>query len=157
MPDLLRTQRELSDRDRQSVVLLRFLAPIPRVAVWEFMRIRMSKEMLDDGERKFFRADEVQPHRVGPRRCKACGKMRDEIDARVQVCVNPSCSVFQVLVECGPLRGVIKLLIAPDFEEPGDRLNAVGLILDRRYNQKTMAGVYRTAGQVCDEMGWSLT
>ena len=156
MPDLLRRQTELTERDRQSIVLLRFADPVPRVGVWQFMRIRLSVEMFDDGEEKFFRAKQVQPHRVGPRRCKACGAMREEIDDRVQVCRREQCRAFQVLIECGPLRGVIKLLIASDFEEPDRRLNRVGLVLDRRYNEPTMKNVFRLAGQICDEMGWVL-
>ena len=49
-----------------------------------------------------------------------------------------------------------KLLIADEFVEPDGRLNRVGLILDRRYNDRVLAGVYRAAGMLCDELGWRL-
>lgn len=149
-------QLALPDEIRQSVVLLRFAEPIPRSFCHHFVRIRLSEKMKASGEDRFYQLQIVQAHRAGLRPCRYCGGERSQQSETAQVCENPACSYHKVPVECGPLRGVLKLLVASDFIEDGDRLNAVGLILDRRYDDDTLAAVYRTAGQICDEMGWRL-
>lgn len=153
---LLKDSRQLPDHLKGSIVLLRFAEPIPRIASHHFVRVRLSEKMLRDGESKAYRSEIVQPHRTGKRKCRICDRPRDEIDESTQVCGNPQCELFSKPVSCGTLQGVIKVLIAKDFEEPDGRLNAVGLILDRRYNEQTLAAIYRTAGMLCDQMGWSL-
>jgi hypothetical protein len=56
-----------------SIVLLRFAEPIPRIASQpHFVRVRLSEKMLRDGESKAYRADIVQPHRTGQRKCRIC-------------------------------------------------------------------------------------
>ena len=149
-------QLALPDEIRQSVVLLRFAEPVPRAFCHHFVRIRLTEEMKTRGEEKFHRLTQVQPHRAGIRPCRYCGGERSQQSPSAQCCENPACQYYKVPVECGPLRGVLKILVASDFVEEGDRLNAVGLVLDRRYDDDVLAAVYRAAGQLCDEMGWRL-
>ena len=151
-----RESQQLPDHLRGSVVLLRFAEPIPRHAVYHFVRIRLTEAMKADGEESHYRVHSVQPHRAGQRPCVLCGVPRKQISENEQVCENGLCRNYGTPVSCGPLRGVLKMLISPDFEEEGGRLNRVGLILDRRYNDETLAGVYRAAGMLCDQLGWSL-
>lgn len=35
-------------------------------------------------------------------------------------------------------------------------VNACVIVLDRRYSEKTLAAIYRTAGELCDQMQWRL-
>ena len=153
---LIKGNAELPDSLRQSVVLLRFEKPISRFVVHHFMRVRLNDAMYADGEDSHYQADIVQPYRVGEKPCKHCGTRRRQVGETVQTCPNESCNHHLVLVECGPLKGVLKLLIADEFVEPDGSLNRVGLMLDRRYNTRTLAGVYRAAGMLCDELGWRL-
>lgn len=141
---------------RGSVVLLRFAEPISRIHSHHLMRVRLTQGMLDDGEDGAYRVNLVQPHRIGQRPCRACKQPRRQVALTEQWCENPSCRMHRRRVECGPLAGVLKLLIADEFVEPDGRLNRVGLILDRRYNDRVLAGVYRAAGMLCDELGWRL-
>ena len=149
-------QRHLPDHLKGSIVILRFAKPISRMAAHHFVRVRLSEKMLRDGEDDSYRPEIVQPHRIGKRPCRLCSRMRDVLSESTQVCGNEDCPIFGTPIECGTLKGVIKILVAKDFEEPDGMLNAVGLILDRRYNDQTLAAIYRTAGMLCDQMGWSL-
>ena len=151
-----RDAAHLPDELRGSVVLLLFAEPISRIHSHHLMRVRLTQGMLDDGEDGAYRAGVVQPHRIGQRPCRACGHPRRQIAPTEQWCENPTCRMHRRRVECGPLAGVLKLLIADEFVEPDGRLNRVGLILDRRYNDRVLAGVYRAAGMLCDELGWRL-
>ena len=151
-----RDAAHLPDELRGSVVLLRFAEPISRIASHHLMRVRLTQAMLDDGEAGAYRAGLVQPHRIGQRPCRACNQPRRQIAPTEQWCENPVCRMHRRRIECGPLAGVLKLLIADDFVEPDGRLSRVGLILDRRYNDRVLAGVYRAAGMLCDELGWRL-
>ena len=155
--DRVRRDRQLVPDDiKGSVVLLRFVEPVSRLAVHHFMRVRLNEKMLHGGEGESYRAEIVQPHRVGPRPCRACDQPRRQITQTTQWCENPACALHRIHVECGPLKGVLKLLIAPDFVEPDGRINRVGLILDQRYNEWVLAATYRAAGMLCDELGWRL-
>ena len=151
-----RDTAHLPEELRGSVVLLRFAEPISRIASHHLMRVRLTQGMLDDGEDGAYRAGVVQPHRIGQRPCRACKRSRRQITPTEQWCENPLCRMHRRRIECGPLAGVLKLLIADEFVEPDGRLNRVGLILDRRYNNRVLAGVYRAAGMLCDELGWRL-
>ena len=154
-----RVRREtahLPDELRGSVVLLRFAEPISRIHSHHLMRVRLTGAMFDDGEDGSYRAGLVQPHRIGQRPCRACRQPRRQIAPTEQWCENPACRMHRRRIECGPLAGVLKLLIADEFVELDGRLNRVGLILDRRYNDRVLAGVYRAAGMLCDELGWRL-
>ena len=151
-----RDTAHLPDELRGSVVLLRFAEPISRIASHHLMRVRLTHEMFDDGEDESYRAGLVQPHRIGQRPCRACKRPRRQIAPTEQWCENPACRMHRRRIECGPLAGVLKLLIADEFVELDGRLNRVGLILDRRYNDRVLAGVYRAAGLLCDELGWRL-
>jgi hypothetical protein len=151
-----RDTAHLPDELRGSVVLLRFAEPISRIASHHLMRVRLTQAMFDDGEDGSYRAGLVQPHRIGQRPCRACKQPRRQIAPTEQWCENPVCRMHRRRIECGPLAGVLKLLIADDFVEPDGRLSRVGLILDRRYNDRVLAGVYRAAGMLCDELGWRL-
>ena len=151
-----RDAAHLPDELRGSVVLLRFAEPISRIASHPLMRVRLTQGMLDDGEDGAYRAGVVQPHRIGQRPCRACKRPRRQIAPTEQWCENPACRMHRRRIECGPLAGVLKLLVADEFVEPDGRLNRVGLILDRRYNDRVLAGVYRAAGMLCDELGWRL-
>ena len=151
-----RDTAQLGEDLRGSVVLLRFDEPISRIHSHTLMRVRLTREMFDDGEEGVYRAGLVQPHRIGQRPCRACKQPRRQIAPTEQWCENPICRMHRLRIECGPLAGVVKLLVAEEFVEPDGRLNRVGLILDRRYNNRVLAGVYRAAGMLCDELGWRL-
>ena len=154
---ILAGNRDLPSDVRQSVVMLRFAEPIPRVFAYHFVRVRLSDQMFGDGEDGFFQASVIQPHRVAIRPCRSCDTERVRVGQTTQMCPNSSCPYCGVEVECGPLRGVVKVGLSPEFEAPDGRLDRLALILDRRYNEKTLANVYRTAGELCDIMGWRLT
>ena len=151
-----RDTAHLPDELRGSVVLLRFAEPISRIHSHHLMRVRLTEAMFDDGEDGSYRAGLVQPHRIGQRPCRACKRPRRQIAPTEQWCENPACRMHRRRIECGPLAGVLKLLVADEFVEPDGRLNRVGLLLDRRYNDRVLAGGYRAAGMLCDELGWRL-
>jgi len=172
---LIKGNRDLPSDKKQSMVLLTFGRPIPRALAGDFLRIHLSPAMKGGGEDEFHDVGLAQPHRSGPQRCMRCGQYMRQVSVTGYRCGNGQCrdecgrpSALKTQY-AGPLRGVVKLMIAPDFvshRETKTRstgevyvsewLNRLILVLDRRYHEVVLAAVYRTAGELCDMRGWKL-
>lgn len=190
--------QQLPDTLRQSCVLLTFGQPVRSANTGEFLRIHLTPGMMQDGEESFYLAEQFQPHRCQVRLCTGCGGRLDRIAEQYAVCRAPACRLRGKRVAFGPVRGVVDVLVFPDFvvdrtveqfpvPDPAaqpptladflhrrvsrsslrrtptilqDRMvewvDRCLLVLDRRYNDRTLASVYRTAGEICDMRGWSL-
>lgn len=167
--------RQIPDQYRQAMVLVQLAMPIRRMWKEEFLRIQLSHEGLRDGEGDFYRANVVQSHRAGEQFCSRCWKPMRRVLSDTWQCQTATCRNFRKPVSAGPLRGVVKVAVrllandrpaidcrranALDPESvllPDDQLSAVLLCLDRRYNQKTLDGVYRAAAALCEDMGWGV-
>jgi len=51
---------------------------------------------------------------------------------------------------------ILRVLRWPENKIPVDMVNGCLLILDRRYPEECLKAVWRTAGLICDEMGWRM-
>lgn len=148
--DLLRGQRMLGGDVRQSRVLIRLAEPVPRGMVWEFLRIRLTPEMLAGGEERAYQVALTQPHRANfARRCPRCRVATRQVAETTWRC--PSC---HRLVDGTPLRGVVRLEIPSDAVDADGMVSQVILCLDRRYSRRVLDAVYRTAGVLCESLGW---
>ena len=159
--ELLRGQRHLPEDLRQSVVLLVFREPVPRYVVSEFLRIHLQQMQLERGEQSAYMASVFQPHRVGPKPCPRCGNIMRPVAEAWSVCECAGCEIFQRRVMHGPLIGVINVLTWTDsvvgHTESGEELvKNCGLVLDRRYDETTLAAVYRTAEALAEFLGRNL-
>ena len=155
--ELLRGQRNLPEQLRQSVVLIEFRKPIPRWKVSEFLRIHLQRMQLERGEQSAFMAEVFQPHRVGPKPCPRCGNTMQPMSESWSKCNCAGCELFQKRVMHGPLIGVINVLTWTDsvtgHTETGEELvRNCGLVLDRRYDETTLAAVYRTAEALAENL-----
>lgn len=170
----LKMQGQLARWLRQSCVLLKFKEPISRSRTGEFLLIRLSEFMKQNGEGRFYKVDIFQPHRAGRQICPACRQVMARISESTLKCVNAKCDNFQLRNRIGPCRGVVKVLTFPDFVVDTQRIhlppdldgkpqwrdveyvNACVLVLDRRYKESVLAGIYRTAGILCEQNRWKL-
>lgn len=146
---------------RQSCVLLRFKKPINTICVSEFYRIHLTLQQLNGGEDKFYMAEVNQTNRTMARNCPACGTIMAKITTTQQTCREKGCKNFQRINQCGPIRGVVRVQtfkewIVTDPHHGNQATPAVLLVLDRRYNDNVLAGVYRAAGVICDQWAWEL-
>lgn len=195
--DIVSGNKALPEGMRESAVLLTFAQPVRSARVGEFLRLHLTDGMKQDGEEEFYEAELYQPTRVDPKLCRTCGEQMRRISPVLSACHNPKCAKRGQRVHDGPVRGVVDVLVFPDFvvdrtvekirvPDPSKaptladvlkrrvRLSQLGptptmdqpmvvewvdrcvLVLDRRYNARTLAGVYRTAGMLCDMLGWRL-
>jgi hypothetical protein len=159
--ELLRGQRHLPEDLRQSVVLLVFREPVPRYVVSEFLRIHLQRVQLERGEQDSYMANVFQPHRVGPKPCPKCGNIMRPVSEAWSVCECAGCEIFRRRVMHGPLIGVINVLTWTDsvvgHTATGEELvKNCGLVLDRRYDETTLAAVYRTAEALAEHLGRNL-
>ncbi len=148
--ELLRGQRHLPEDLRQSVVLLTFREPLPRYVVSQFLRIHLQRVQLERGEASAYLPEVFQPHRVGPKPCPKCANMMHPMSESWSKCANPACELFTKRVMHGPLIGVVNVLTWTDsvvgHTATGEELvKNCGLVMDRRYDETTLAAVYRTA------------
>ena len=180
--EFLKYQNELPVDQRQNSILLKFRSPVPHSRMAEFYRIHLTQQMLGSGEPSFFRPHVFQPGETAERReCKGCGLALARINQRHWKCQNQRCMNFRRLVEAGPKRGVINVLVHPSwvverFEKPSPIIRPHGqvithnragqlivskivlirqvqIVLDRRYDSLTLTAVLRTACQVAEQMG----
>lgn len=155
---MLRANRALPDEARQYMVLLRFATPVPRGALQHFYRIQLTPMMQLGGEGDFYRASVFQPHRAKARKCPSCGVLMSPMGQWQVACGNRACSRWGVLDSTKPSCGVIQVLVPTDLFHPEDKTaDGCVLVLDRRYREEVLAAVYRTAGQLCDRLGWRLS
>lgn len=174
--ELIKNNQAVPEPLRQSVVLLRFAEPIRRSEAGEFLRIQLSSAMRAGGEDDFYQTSIAQPHRAGKQKCSRCGTLMKRMGMRDHRCQNSSCRLddgrptMTVSQYAGPLRGVVKIGVAPDFVHHTELytiadgrtfhiqyIDKVALMLDRRYHENVLAAVYRTAGELCELRGWKLT
>lgn len=172
---LLRDQRQLPAKDRQSKILLTFGRPIPRRLVSEFQRIHLTPAMFTGGEDRFYRPAVFQPHRVPRTNCPLCRQPMDPMSPSVSKCRNPRCTMpktseptSQYEFHRGPMRGVVAVITLPDFVVSREKRELHGvswvdelvdralLVLDRRYDPIVLAAVKRTAALICEQWGWGL-
>lgn len=137
-------------------------------------------------EVEFYKPEIFQPSRMNKKKaCSACGQEMAKVLISTWKCQNSRCRRRGHTVESGPTRGVIAVDVRDDmivnreqidateltksgkvktlFTAPGvpmkcERvtINACILRLDRRYDPLVLAGIYRTAGAICDQYGWEL-
>jgi hypothetical protein len=174
--EMIRRNQLLPPQFRQSAVMLQFSKPLASWMLDQFHRVHLTPEMLLGGEDGFFKAEVFQPQHVEPRACPRCDEMLLPVGENRSRCHNPRCrdartgepTSIKAFVT-GPIRGVIKILTFPDHvadvvmktTADGQRyrveyFSACVLILDRRYRPEVLAAVYRTCGELCDQMGWGL-
>lgn len=171
MPDataaLLRHQQQLPEDIRQSCVMLVFEEPINAALLNEFVTIRLTPTMQLRGEENFYMVNRVQPDRLGVKFCPKCRESLHPISLNEFQCVNRQCPVSGTAgVVAGPRTGVLGVRIAPEFvtrtevsPSSGRSIEYVDrcvIVLDRRYDQDTLAGIFRTANWIAEERGWKL-
>lgn len=157
--ELLRANALLPDDQRQSMVRLRFREWLPKWVAWEFLRIHLSPAMLAGGEQEFYQPEIYQPERVGRPECPGCESSMERLGVWHWICRVPACPQYGRLFRQKPNRGVVKVLVPPEFLRAVDgreECNSVILVLDRRYRQEVLAAIYRTAGILCEQRGWGL-
>mgnify|MGYP006969344514 FL=1 len=113
--DMVAGNRELPEKLRESAVLLSFAEPIKSSRAGEFLRLHMTPNMLLDGEEEFYEVDVFQPDRADAKLCRACGDRMRRISPVLSSCSNPKCAARGKRVHDGPVRGVIDVLVFPDF------------------------------------------
>ena len=164
LPDnsqILAGNRQLPQDKRQSMVMLRFLEPLPPFdRRHEFLRIHMSRAMLTGGEGGFYQPKITRPGLVGVQRCARCSQLMRRVGAWDWECMSRQCRSFRVKQVRKPPRGVIQLMIPPGTlrvnQDGRECMTQLVLVLDRRYQQNVLAAVWRTAGMLCEETGWRL-
>lgn len=150
---VIQSQRHLPECGKQSAVVVRFREPIPKHLAWEFYAIRLTRHMLAVGEASPFRVSVTQPRLARAPRCGGCrGEMR-RLDAEHWRCVSPACDSRRVRLIHKPSRGVVQVVVPPAAEVFPGLITLVILILDRRYPEKVLAEVYRTAGTLAEILG----
>ena len=178
---LLALNRALPDALRDRSVGIEFTKPVPIHLIEHFYRIRLTQQMLAGGEDDFFMPEIAQPHKVGQQLCPTCDYVMRRVSLRLFQCENPWCvdaggnPSQSRLHDIGPSRGVVSVMTKFDamlhgrqqnitfhcgseHRTIGERVLATSivngclLVLDRRYRQEVLAGVYRTAGLLCEEL-----
>lgn len=170
---LLKSDEEIPQPLRGQSVLLRFAEAVPSNRVGEFYRVQFTESLLRKGETDFRMAEVVQPQRVGVTTCKRCRKPTTRKDAETTFCVNRACEVFGKSQQCGPVRGVVRVMTFPDHvdyveevemvDEDGntiiertDYVSRCLLIFDRRYDDAARVAIVRAAAELCSGLGWRL-
>jgi len=165
---LLAGNQLLPEKQRQSMILLEFLKPIAEHQCEEFLRIQLTESMLSDGEGEFYQAEIYQATRTGMQKCKSCQHLMTHPLKNVWKCINSKCKAYLKKQIVGPLRGVVTIQVFPDFISHTETftnnqvshevayVNRCCLVLDRRYDERTLAAVKRTASALCDLMGWKM-
>lgn len=169
MPDLLtpanllRGQKYVAPDFNQSCILLAFDPPIPRYRAAEFLRIHLSRDMRTRGEDEAYLPEIFQPDRVGMQKCPSCGGIMARLNQAYTKCINAKCQAYGMRQQNGPLQGVVDVLVFDEFVTCAatgngpERIDRCLLALDRRYDDRTLAAIYRTAGALCDHLGIRLT
>ena len=164
LPDnsrLLSGNRQLPEDKRQSMVMLRFLEPYPPFdRRHEFLRIHLTRAMLTGGEQGFYQPQVTRPQLVGVQTCARCYGRMHRVGPWDWQCQNQACRSFGLTQIRRPPRGVIGLLVPPGtlrVNEAGrEVMTQLVLVLDRRYDPLVLAAIYRTAGQLGEEMRWPI-
>jgi hypothetical protein len=156
--ELLRSQQTLPSAMRRNCLVIEFTKPIPESRCGEFMRVRMTPEMLAGGADKFYRPDVYQPHRVAPARCASCHSlMRGFAEFRWK-CENPQCKSYRKEQRTGPARGIVQVLTFDEHihrdVERGNLASACVLVLDREYRDEVLCAIKRTCLELA-ETEWS--
>ncbi len=155
---LIKANRVLSEDARQHMVLLRFREPVPRGWVQEFFRIHLTPGMHAQGEAESFRAEIFQPGSLR-RSCVRCAGPVTQMGLWQVACQNKACRLHGRPQSTKPSRGVVQVLVPRDQQVRVDgqlRCRSVVLVLDRRYPEQVLGSVYRTAGMICEQLGWGL-
>lgn len=162
---ILRHQLNLPDEIRQSCVLVVFSEAVNANLLQEFMQIQLTPLMMSKGEEGFYMANRIQPQRLGEKRCPKCKQTMHPLSLNEFRCNNRMCSVSASDgFVGGPRSGVLGIRIAPEFVTrtemtefgPIDFVDRCVIVLDRRYEPDTLAGVLRTAHWIAEERGWKL-
>lgn len=172
---LLRLQKKLPVGLRGCAVVCAFKEEQPRSFCDEFLRIHLTPGMLDAGEKSFYRAEVFQPQRTGRQLCSFCRIEMKQYSEVLYKCQNPGCMKADAHFS-GPIRGVIDIRTSFEAYHRGikrdvdffagyyqhkisgkvvqsELVHGCLLILDRRYDELTLAQVLRTATLICDEFG----
>ncbi|QDV49546.1 hypothetical protein [Gimesia fumaroli] len=112
---LVKHNKELPEDKRSSHVLLKFAKPIRSSQTKEFFRIHLTPEMHTKGE-EGFQTEILQGSRSQKGGlCKNCGQQMDRPAEAWCICRNDRCKNAGKRVYTGKPRGVIGVLIFPDF------------------------------------------
>lgn len=130
----------------QQMVLLRFRTPVARSRVWDFLRIRLRRD-------QFRLCEPTVVPKVLSQACPRCHGAMLRTGEFAFRCQQRSCANRNKLFSAAPPRGVVKLLMPPDFTAADGTLAGVVLVLDRRYEASVLATVHRTACQLGEEIG----
>lgn len=144
---------------KQHMVRLRFAEPLRLVDATNFYRIALRREHLEKGEGDFFKPEMFQPSRSAVGSCSLCKSPLHRVGEWHKVCRKPGCRNFNKPDLTRPARGVIQVVVPPDWVRVLDGVaccDSLLLVLDRRYDTATLQAVYRTAGALCEMMGWKL-
>ena len=140
------------------MVVIRVREPIAKAFVWEFLRIHLTPSMLTGGEDEFYEVAVSNPESNKPGRCPACGRDEAMVGPWLWECHNVHCKRWRKRHSTKPRRGVVQVLVPHEaYVDPQEaQVSHCVLVLDRRYRETVLAAVYRTAGNLCDSMGWEM-
>lgn len=122
---ILRRNKAMPDHLRQCSVVLEFKRPMPKHLTEHFYRVRLSRDMLADGEDEFWKPEVLQPGRIGRQKCLGCGREMSRVAVVSTICANPACAMYRRLVVNGPKRGVQE--VKTEFEA---RHPKTGMLVD---------------------------
>lgn len=191
--EILKFNKLLPEHMRQSAVFPHFRGSYKVSALEQFYEIHLTPWQMQKGGETFYMADINQPHNLGKRRCPNCYQPMRQLHVNAFKCDNPKCMQThgplagkhgsEITVGTGPKRGVIRMLVTPDFVTDRDveefwmpvrdptQPNGIGyvqkrdeveyvdrivVILDRQYPEITLASTYRSVGVICEKNGWQL-
>lgn len=177
--ELLKYQAALPPADRQHKVHVEFETPIPAGKASEFYRIHLTQHHLTLGENdrgeenSFYEAEVFQPDRCGVKHCSSCKMPLAPVSLQVSICRNAKCPLMGREVVAGPIRGVVKVELKERYFVGTEKvplkwrgrivgkieqnmISACDLVLDRRYPDQVLAGIFRAAKQLCESTGWKM-
>lgn len=130
----------------QQMVLLRFRNAITRARAQDFLRIRLRRD-------QFQRCEPTVVPRALEAACPRCKTAMLRTGEFTFRCQQRRCLNRGRLFSAAPPRGVVKLLMPPDFTTADGTLTGVVLVLDRRYEADVLSTVHRTACQLGETLG----
>lgn len=158
--ELLRHQSQLPEELRQSCVLICFAEPINATLIQEFLCIRLTDLMSGKGEQSYYLVNRFQPTRTGTRTCPTCRQLMVQLSDNEFHCQNNLCEFSTKTMIAGPRSGIVNVKYPSDAvvrtDDKFEYIDKCVIVLDRRYDESVLAGVFRTANQIAEERGWKV-
>lgn len=158
--ELLRQQQKLPDSLRQSCIVLEFGREVPRHMVGEFLRVHLTRNMLNGGAADFYQPEVFQPQRVKRKLCPMCREPMAAVALFRTKCRNPKCKHYAKEQVNGPIRGIVKVLVFPenvartDPVTKAEWVKACVVVLDRQYRPEVLAAIKRTCVELGEPYDW---